>query len=128
MGQSYHAAPGGLSARLQFVPGFSIVAVLPTNRQEMSFMKRSIVFAAALLATSVAFAAGKTYQATGPVLDVTNDTIVVDKGKDGKWEIVRDANTKVKGDLKKGAKVTVEYRMVATDVDVKEDKKPAAKK
>jgi hypothetical protein len=89
-------------------------------------MKRSIVIVAALLATSVAFAAGKTYQATGAVVDVNNDVIVVDKGKEGKWEIARDANTKVKGELKKGAKVTVEYRMVATDVEVKGDK-PAKK-
>lgn len=90
-------------------------------------MKRSIVIVAAMLVTSLAFAAGKTYQATGPVLDVTNDVIVVDKGKDGKWEIARDANTKVKGDLKKGAKVTVEYRMVATDVEVKGGEKKADK-
>jgi len=86
-------------------------------------MKRSMLFVAALLATSVVFAAGKTYQATGAVVDVTPDTIVVDKGKEGKWEIARDASTKVKGELKKGAKVTVEYRMVATDVEVKGDDK-----
>jgi hypothetical protein len=107
---------------LKFARGFSIVTILSSHPQEM-FMKRSIVMVAALLVTSVAFAAGKTYQATGPVVDVTPDTIVIDKGKDGKWEIARDANTKVKGDIKKGAKVTVEYRMVATDIDVKADDK-----
>ncbi len=67
----------------------------------------------------VAFAAApKTYQVTGPVLSVTNDLIVVQKGND-KWEIGRDANTKVNGDLKVGAKVTIQYRMVATSVDVR---------
>lgn len=66
--------------------------------------------------------AGKTYQVTGPVLDVTETVIVVQKGKE-KWEIARDANTKVTGDLQKGAKVTVEYTMSATAVEVKGGKK-----
>jgi hypothetical protein len=71
----------------------------------------------------------KTYQVTGPVLEVTADTIVVQKGKD-RWEIGRDAATKVTGDLKVGAKVTIEYRMTAATVDVKAEKadKAAAKK
>jgi hypothetical protein len=60
----------------------------------------------------------KTYQVTGPVLEVRPDAIVVQKGAD-KWEIARDAGTKVTGDLKVGAKVTIMYRMTATDVEVK---------
>jgi cytochrome c1 len=82
------------------------------------------------LASSLSFAAAaKTYQVTGPVLAVTDDTITVQKGTD-RWEIARDASTKVTGDLKVGAKVTIEYRMSATSVDVKPDAaaKPAAKK
>jgi hypothetical protein len=43
---------------------------------------------------------------------------VVQKGKE-KWEIARNAETKVKGDLKVGAKVTIEYRMTATTVEIK---------
>ncbi len=71
----------------------------------------------------VAFAAGpKTYQVTGPVLEVRDDVIVVQKGKE-KWEIARAADTKVKGDLKVGAKVTIEYRMTATAIEAKEDAK-----
>lgn len=66
--------------------------------------------------------AGKTYQVTGPVLDVTDSVIVVQKGKE-KWEIARDASTKVTGDLQKGAKVTVEYTMSAVSVEVKAAKK-----
>jgi hypothetical protein len=66
----------------------------------------------------LAAAAAKTYQVTGPVLEVTSDMIVVQKGQD-RWEIARDASTKVTGDLKVGAKVTIEYRMTATAVDVK---------
>jgi hypothetical protein len=79
----------------------------------------------ASLFASTSFAAGvKTYQVTGPVLEVRDDAIVVQKGKE-KWEIARGADTKVKGDLKVGAKVTIEYRMSATTVEAKEDAKDA---
>ncbi|HEY3174016.1 MAG TPA: hypothetical protein VGK86_15720 [Thermoanaerobaculia bacterium] len=60
----------------------------------------------------------KTYQVTGPVLEVTNDMIAVQKGKD-RWEIARDPSTKVTGNLKVGDKVTIEYRMIATSVEIK---------
>jgi len=63
-------------------------------------------------------AAVNKYQVTGPVLEVRSDAIVVQKGKD-KWELARDANTKVNGNLKVGAKVTIDYRMIATNVTVK---------
>ena len=83
-------------------------------------MKRSVIlFSIFLLVSMLAFAAGaKTYQVTGPVLDVTDDLITVQKGTD-KWEIARDKSTKVTGDLKVGAKVTIEYQMKATTVEVK---------
>jgi hypothetical protein len=66
------------------------------------------------------------YQVTGPVLEVTATMIAVQKGKD-RWEVARDAGTKVTGDLKVGAKVTIQYRMVATTVEVKADTKAAKK-
>jgi hypothetical protein len=68
-----------------------------------------------------ASAAGKTYQVTGPVLEVRDDAVVVEKGKE-KWEIARTPETKVKGDLKKGAKVTVQYTMTATSIEAKAGK------
>jgi hypothetical protein len=74
----------------------------------------------AMLVAGTAQAGTKSYQVTGPVLEVTDSAIVIQKGKD-RWEIARDASTKVTGDLKVGAKVTVEYRMTATSVDVKPD-------
>jgi hypothetical protein len=74
-----------------------------------------------------ASAAVKTYQVTGPVLEVKSDMIVVQKGSD-RWELARDASTKITGDLKVGSKVTIEYRMTATTAMVKEDKKAAPKK
>lgn len=79
------------------------------------------------LVAPVQAAAPKTYQVTGPVLELTADMIVVQKGKD-RWEIARDATTKVTGDLKVGSKVTITYRMTATAVEVKPDKAPAAAK
>ena len=73
------------------------------------------------------FGAGKTYQVTGPVVTVTDDAIVVQKGNE-QWEIARDASTKVTGELKVGAKVTIEYRMTATTVSVKDAKTSSEKK
>jgi len=72
----------------------------------------------ALIVGAVFAAAPKTYQVTGPVLSVNDTIIVVQKGED-RWEIARDAGTKVTGDLKVGAKVTIQYRMIATSVEVK---------
>ena len=60
----------------------------------------------------------KTYQVTGPILEVTPTSITVQKGED-KWEIARNKNTKITGELKVGAKVTIQYSMVATDIEVK---------
>ncbi len=83
------------------------------------FVTTCLFVVMAVVLIGVAFAAApKTYQVTGPVLSVSSDLIVVQKGND-KWEVARDANTKVSGDLKVGAKVTIQYRMVATSVDVK---------
>jgi hypothetical protein len=82
----------------------------------------SLLAAAGLALSSAAVAAGdKTYQVTGPVLEVTDTMVAVQKGKD-RWEISRDANTKVTGDLKVGEKVTITYTMSATEVEVKPGK------
>ncbi len=86
---------------------------------------RRTVFALALAALAGgALAAEKTYQVTGPVLEVRDDAVVVQKGSE-KWEIGRTADTQIKGDLKKGEKVTVKYRMTATSIDVAAAKKKA---
>src|ERR1700757_99274 len=95
----------------------------------MLMMRRSLAFflAGVLLgAAGVSAAQAKTYQVTGPVLEVSSDMIVVQKGKD-RWEIARDSSTKVTGDLKVGAKVTIEYRMTATSVEVKAEKESGKK-
>jgi hypothetical protein len=85
--------------------------------------KRSFVAVAMLVAASSAWA----YQVTGPVLEVTDTKIVVQKGKE-KWELARTPETKVTGDLKVGSKVTIEYSMTAKSVEVKGEKAGAKKK
>ncbi len=79
----------------------------------------SLLAAATLALSSAAFAAGaKTYQVTGPILEVNDSMIAVQKGKD-RWEVSRDSSTKVTGDLKVGEKVTITYTMTATEAEVK---------
>lgn len=89
-------------------------------------MKRATVGLIVALAAGSALAASKAYQVTGPVVDVSENAIVIEKGKE-KWEIARDASTKIDGDLKKGARATVHYRMTATEVEVKSTGKGAGK-
>ena len=83
-------------------------------------MKTSFCLLAAisLALSSAAFAAGKDYQVTGPVLEVNDSMIAVEKGKD-RWEIKKDSSTKTSGDVKVGDKVTVHYTMTATEIENK---------
>ena len=92
-------------------------------------MKRSILIVGILLlAVTFAFVqAAWAYQVTGPVLEVKDDSITIQKGSE-KWKIAKDKNTKVTGDLKVGSKVTIEYTMSATKIDVKEAGKKAEPK
>lgn len=80
--------------------------------------------AAFQLVTSPVFAATKSYQVTGPVVEVNDQSIVVQKGNE-KWEIARTADTKLQGTPKVGDKVTVNYTMTATSI---ENKAGSAKK
>ena len=83
-------------------------------------MKRCVMMLCLFLLMSMAaVAAGpKTYQVTGPVLEIKGDVITVQKGAE-KWELALDKTTKTTGDLKVGSKVTIEYQMTATSVVVK---------
>ena len=83
-------------------------------------IKRCVLLLSFVLLTSMLAlaAASKTYQVTGPVLDIKGDVVTVQKGTE-KWEITVDKSTKTTGDLKVGSKVTIEYRMTATTVTVK---------
>jgi hypothetical protein len=89
----------------------------------------TLVLGASLLA-SPAFAEEKTYQVTGPVLELSDTAITVQKGKD-KWTLARSKATKITGDLKVGSKVTIMYTMTAVSIETKDDakaKKDDAKK
>ena len=82
-------------------------------------MKRAIaVVAVTLLWGTTAYA----YQVTGPVLEVTDTKIVVDKAGE-RHEIARDKDTKGDKNIKKGDRVTVEYTMTATKIESKAGKK-----
>ena len=92
-------------------------------------MKRVLMFLGVLLiASPLVFAAGpNTYQVTGPVLEIKGDVVTVQKGKE-KWEIAKDAATKITGDLKVGSKVTIEYTMKAVTIEFKDVAKKAEPK
>ena len=77
------------------------------------------IISVGLLAPASALAAKK-YQVTGVVIELSDKLIVVEKKDGEKWEIDRSTDTKVDGDLKKGAKVTIHYTMSASDIEVKE--------
>ena len=81
----------------------------------------SLLAAASLALSSAAFAGVKDYQVTGPILEVNDSMIAVQKGKD-RWEIARGSNTKASGEMKVGDKVTVHYTMTAKNIEVKPGK------
>ena len=74
------------------------------------------IFVAALVLSTASLAVGKDYQVTGPVVDVKDDMIIVKKGTDN-WEIARDKDTKTTGEIKKGDKVMIKYKMTATSIE-----------
>jgi len=83
-------------------------------------MKRTLgLFVAVLFLGSATLATAKDYQVTGPVVDVKDDAIIVKKGSDN-WEIARDKDTKTSGEIKKGDKVMIKYKMIATSIEGKE--------
>ena len=81
------------------------------------------------LALAAVFAVGvvssaSAYQVTGPILELTDSKIVVQKGKE-KWELARTGSTEVPVNAKVGDKVTIEYGMNAEKVEVKTGGKSA---
>ena len=83
-------------------------------------MKQSFAaLVAVIFLTAASMALAKDYQVTGPVIDVKDDVIIVKKGSDN-WEIARDKDTKTTGEIKKGDKVMIKYKMIATSIEGKE--------
>ena len=83
-----------------------------------------MIAASVLLASAASAGPGKTYQVTGPILELTDTMIAVEKemGKNERWEIARNPSSKSDSAMKVGDKVTVTYTMTATKVEMKADK------
>jgi len=71
-----------------------------------------------LILTASALATEHVYQVTGPVLAITGTSITVEKGK-APWTVIKDANTRMAGDIKVGDKVAIKYHMVADTIATK---------
>jgi hypothetical protein len=87
-------------------------------------MKTSFAIAASFVIfgfTAQSGAVTSTYQVTGPVLEVTDAKVVIQKDTE-KWEISRTPDTKITGDIKVGAKITVQYTMTAAVITAKPGK------
>lgn len=93
----------------------------------MSKQLAILALGALLLASPLKAAPAKAYQVTGPIIQLMDKMIVVQKGNE-RWEIARDETTKTKGQLKVGQKVTIHYRMLATTVESKSDIEPTERK
>jgi hypothetical protein len=107
---------------LRFKPGPALNAVMKTK------LLLSLIAAASLTASSAAFAAGaKSYQVTGTILEVKPTMIAVQKDGD-RLEMDLDPQTKVTGELKVGATVTITYVMSATKAEAASGAPGAAKK
>jgi len=63
----------------------------------------------------------KPIRITGQVVEVRDDVIVLQKGKE-RWEVARHAGTRIKGEIRKGARVTVDFRAVAASIEVRDEK------
>jgi hypothetical protein len=77
-----------------------------------------VVIAAFTLGAGSLLAKAKTYQFTGEVQKVEKGSFTVKKGTEV-WEFEAGSEAKGADGLKVGDKVTVKYRMVATDVQKK---------
>ncbi len=100
-------------------------------------MKKSLLSLAAACGLLLPFApaglaAPSDYQVTGPVVSMTDTTVVVKKGQEN-WELAKDASLKAAdgSELKVGDKVTIHYTMMAKSVekqDAKREKPPTDRK
>ena len=81
------------------------------------FLSLAVIAATVLSTTSLKAADAKDYQVTGPVIEI-HDTYIVVKKSEANWQLARNKSTKG-GDVKVGAKVTVYYTMIATEIEAK---------
>jgi len=82
-------------------------------------MRRLLLVALAVtLIGGIGYTAEKSYQFTGTVKTVDNGTFTVEKSAKEAWTFSTDGSTKG-GKPKVGDKVTVYYKMVATEIEAK---------
>jgi len=87
-----------------------------------------LVVLALVLVGGVGYTAEKSYQFTGTVKSVESGTFTVEKSAKETWTFSTDGSTKG-GTPKVGDKVTVYYKMVATEIEAKAGAaKPTPKK
>ena len=94
-------------------------------------MRRVLLGAAVAIALVLAFVAGavaatKSYQFTGVVKSDDGKTFSVEKNAKETWTFEKGSDTK--GTAKVGDKVTVYYKMVATEIEAKPSTPAPAKK
>ncbi len=94
-------------------------------------MRRAGITAFALALLLLAFVAGgfaaaKSYQFTGVVKAADGGTLTVEKSAKESWQF--DVSKDTKGTAKVGDKVTVYYKMVATEIESKPGAVAPAKK
>jgi len=87
-------------------------------------MSRYLLLAVTLVLATPVHADPKTVRVTGMLAELRDDLIVIEKGKE-RWEILRTPGTAVKGELKKGARISIEVRMSAASVEVLPERRKA---
>jgi hypothetical protein len=95
----------------------------------MSHLPLSLVILAGFLCLSAprGMAGPKEYPMTGPIIAMTETTIVVQQAKTKEtWEFARTPETKGLENFKVGDRVTVRYSMQAVSVEPKLEKAPKA--
>jgi len=60
----------------------------------------------------------KKYRVTGPILDIYENIISIQKGNE-KWELDCETLTKITDVIKRGVKVTMVYQLIAREIEVK---------
>ncbi len=88
-----------------------------------NFIVRLLAIAAVSLASIAHAGSSRTYQVTGPILEMSDTMVAVQKGNE-RWELARDASTRANGEMKVGDKVTITYTMTATQIEAKGQAKP----
>jgi len=88
--------------------------------------RRLLVLFLAAMVGGFAYAADKSYQFTGTVKTVSGNTFTVEKSAKETWTFSTDSATK--GTPKVGDKVTIYYKMVATEIEAKPAATPSKKK